>query len=364
MSSIDPRTARNRMFRNDLFGLRRRMRNLSQAELADISGIAQGTLSKIEQGLREPGDEMVEKLAEALHCPPSFFYQAEREYGPPMSAHPMFRKKASVGQRVLDRVIAELNVRIAHARTLLSAVDFSPELPLPQYDVADFDGDIETIAANVRRAWYVPRGPIKSLTEYVERAGCLVVLCDMEAARIDGVSYRIPALPPIIFLNRNQPADRLRFSLAHELGHLILHAYPSPAMEKEADQFASAFLMPAADIGPELTGLTLERAAMMKPVWRVSMASLIFRASALKRIDQHKATYLWRQMSSRGYRLGEPPELSFPPEQPSLVDALITHLTERMEYDETELANVLHLYYDEVAQLYSLKAQAGLRLVK
>jgi hypothetical protein len=69
-------------------------------------------------------------------------------------------------------------------------------------------------------------------------------------------------------------------------------------------------------------------------------------------------------MSSRGYRLGEPPELAFPHEQPSLIDALIKNLTERMAYSEEELANVLHLYYDEVAQLYSLRTQAGLRLVK
>jgi Zn-dependent peptidase ImmA (M78 family)/DNA-binding XRE family transcriptional regulator len=343
------------------------MRDLSQSQLADACGITQGTLSKIEQGLREPTQEIVDKLAAALRCAASFFYQAEREYGPPMSAHPMFRKKASVGQKVLDRVIAELNVRIGHIRTLLSAVDFAPELPLPQYDADDFGGDIEVIAEQVRRAWYVPRGPIKSLTEFAERAGCLVIYCDMEAARIDGVSYRIAGLPPVIFLNRNQPADRMRFSLAHELGHLILHAYPTPEMEKQADQFASALLMPASDIGPELNGLTIEKAAYMKPVWRVSMASLIYRASALNRIDRYKSEYLWRQMATRNFRLREPAPLDFPHEVPTVMDALVKNLTENMGYSEDELAKVLHLYYDEIAQLYGLPEKTphtGLRVVK
>lgn len=357
----------NGVFRPDLLGLRRRMRDMGQAQLAEACGIGQGTLSKIEQGLREPTEEIVHKLASALHCSPSFFYQAEREYGSPMSAHPMFRKKASVGQKVLDRVIAELNVRIGHIRTFLSSVDFAPELPLPQYDVDDYGGDIETIAEHVRRAWYVPRGPIKSLTEFAERAGCLVVHCDMEAARIDGVSYRIPGLPPIIFLNRNQPADRMRFSLAHELGHLILHDYPTPDMEKQADQFASALLMPKSDIGPELNGLTIEKAAYMKPLWRVSMASLIYRASTLNRIDQGKYIYLWRQMSARNFRLREPASLDFPHEVPSVMDALVTNLTHNMGYSHDELAAILHLYYDEVAHMYNLTPSApktGLRVVK
>jgi hypothetical protein len=75
-----------------------------------------------------------------------------KEYGPPMSAHAMFRKKASTGQKVIDRVIAELNVRIAHARKFLLAVEFAPELPFPLYDLDDFQGQADAVADSVRRA--------------------------------------------------------------------------------------------------------------------------------------------------------------------------------------------------------------------
>lgn len=353
-----------RVFRNEMIGLRRRMLSLSQAELSSLTGIAQGTLSKIEQGLKEVNSEMAIRFGSALRCPESFFYQAEREYGPPMSAHAMFRKKASTGQKVIDRVIAELNVRIAHARQLLASVEFEPELPFPVYDVDDFEGRPDLVADNVRRAWLVPRGPLRSLTEYAERAGCLVVQCDLDEAKIDGVSYRIPGLPPLIFLNRRQPADRMRFSLAHEIGHLVMHAYPTPNMEQEANQFASALLMPATDIGPELKDLTIEKAAYMKPVWRVSMASMIYRASELGRIDRYKAEYLWRQMASKGYRTREPQAVDFEPEQTSLIDALVENLITHMGYNANELVKVLHLHYDELAEMYALERENGLRLVK
>lgn len=352
-------------FRSELIGLRRRMLSLSQAELSARSGITQGTLSKVEQGIKEANDDLVARLAVALECPETFFYQGEREYGPPMSAHAMFRKKAAIGQKVLDKVIAELNVRIGHVRKFLSTVEFSPELPFPHYDVEDFHGDIGAIADSVRRAWLAPRGPLRSLTEYAERAGVLVIHCDMEAAKIDGVSYRIPGLPPIVFLNRNQPADRLRFSLAHELGHLVMHTYPSPNMEQEANQFASALLMPAADIGPELQGLTIEKAAYMKPFWRVSMGSMIYRAADLNKIDRYKAEYLWRQMAIRGFRMREPQALDFPPEPTTLIEALIDNLVKEMGYTTEELSELLHLHYEELALMYRLQTPvAGLRVVK
>jgi Zn-dependent peptidase ImmA (M78 family)/DNA-binding XRE family transcriptional regulator len=353
-----------RMFRNDMIGLRRRMLSLSQAELSSRTGIAQGTLSKIEQGLKDVNDELLNRLGEALECPVSFFFQAEREYGPPMSAHAMFRKKASTGQKVIDRIIAELNVRIAHARKFLASVDFAPELPFPVYDLDDFDGRAEAVADNVRRAWLMPRGPIRSLTEYTERAGCLVIHCDLDEAKIDGVSYRIPGLPPLIFLNKHQPADRMRFSLAHEIGHLVMHSFPTPNMEQEANQFASALLMPATDIGPELQGLTIEKAAYMKPVWKVSMASMIYRASELERIDRYKAEYLWRQMASRGFRTKEPQAVDFAPEKTSLINALIENLTKHMGYSADDLVEVLHLNYDELARMYELERNTGLRVVK
>lgn len=352
-------------FRPEMVGLRRRMLGLSQAELETATGISQAAISKIEQGLKDPSDEQIERLANSMECLDSFFFQAEREYGPPISAHPMYRKKASVGQKVLDKVIAELSVRLGHARVLLQSVDFEPELKLPQYDADDYASSIEDVAAMVRRAWYIPRGPIRSLIDFVERAGILVILSDMEAARIDGASYQVPGMPPVIFLNRNLPADRQRFSLAHELGHIVLHRFPSPEMEQQADQFAAAFLMPRDDIGAELRGLTLAKAAQLKPYWRVSMAALIVRATALGKIDSGSASYLWRQMSSRGFRTQEPASLDFSVEQPSLANALLSNLTETMGYTSDDLERALHLPYKEIAGLYGLRASApGLRRVK
>lgn len=349
-------------FRPDLLNLRRKMLGLTQAELAERSGLAQGTLSKLEQGLRPVSDAIVERLSNALDCPPSFFCRPDRLYGAPMSAHPFFRKKASVGRLPVERLIAELNVRIGHIRTLLQSADLEPELPFPEYDV-DEEGGAEAVARHVRRAWYMPAGPVSNLTEFAERAGCVVVYCEMPDAGIDGVSYRIAGLPPMIFLNEARPADRLRFSLAHEIGHLVMHRYPGASMEDEADAFASELLMPAADIAPYLSGLTLDRAMGMKPFWRVSMGALIVRASTLGRIDAGKSQWLWRQMSARGYRTQEPAAVDFPRERASVFGALLENLTANLGYTEEDLEQSLDLYHGELSRLYGLKPSRGLKLV-
>lgn len=350
-------------FRPELLSLRRRMLGLSQSELAKTAGISQGSLSKTEQGLKDVSSSQIEMLARALKCPVSFFFQPEREYGPPLSMHDGMFRKGAVSTKAIEKIIAELNTRIAHARTLLQSSDLEPELPLPFYEVDDFENDFEKIAHNVRRAWLMPRGPVKNLTDYMERAGVLIIKCDMSGARVDGVSYRISGLPPIVFLNMDLSADRERFTLAHELGHLVLHRFPTEKMEKEANSFAAEFLMPATDIAPELKGLTLEKAAALKPYWKVSIASLLYKAKTLKSVDEGQMQYLWRKRSAFGWNNKEPESLDFPNEQPTLLDALLQNMQDDLGYSHEELAEALHLHLEEVTQMYGIRQRPILRAV-
>lgn len=100
----------------------------------------------------------------------------------------------------------------------------------------------------------------------------------MEDTGLSGLSYKVAGLPPLIFINKNQPVDRYRFTLAHELGHLVMHRAPTPTMEDEANAFAAELLMPASDIYNDLRNISIEKAAALKPFWRTSMAALFYRA--------------------------------------------------------------------------------------
>ena len=350
--------------RPEMIELRRRMLGMSQTELAKRLDIGQGTLSKLEQGLKDISPDILPLLSESLSCHSNFFSLPERLYGGPISAAPMYRKKASVGIKVLDRLMAQLNVRIGHIRKLLKQAELHPELVRPQYELEDYNDDPAEIAQLVRRAWMMPTGPVRNLVELLERAGYLIIECDMSDSGLSGVSYQIHDLPPMIFINKSQPMDRYRFTLAHELGHLVMHRIPTHTMEDEANNFAAEFLMPSKDIGSHLAQLTLEKAAYMKPFWRTSMASIVYRAKTLGRITQGQYEYIWRQISAKGWRLNEPVALDVGNEQPTLLKALFTYLQEHMDYSNAELAQVLGLHYDELNEMYPLANQPRMRLVK
>ena len=137
-------------FNADLLRVARQVRGWSQVELSRNSGVSQANLSKLENGLIGPTEDVLDKVAKALHFPQTLFFEPDRMLGLPMSVHPMYRKKASVGQRALERLEAELNIRLLHVRRLLKAADFEPELPLPKLDIDEYSGDPEHIAELVR----------------------------------------------------------------------------------------------------------------------------------------------------------------------------------------------------------------------
>ncbi|MCR1827861.1 XRE family transcriptional regulator [Pseudomonas oleovorans] len=355
-------------FNSELMRVARQSRGYSQAELSHRSGLSQGNISKIENGISDPPDDAVEKIAKALAFPVSFFFQAYQPFGLPVSVHPMFRKKASVGAKALEQLEAELNVRLFHYQKLLRAAEVETDLPLPRLDIDDYDGDATTIADLVRRTWAIPNGPIKNLVEYIERAGCVVVHCDFDAIGVDGVTVSLKGLPPFIFLNRANPADRQRFTLAHELGHIVMHRLPTPQMEDEANQFASALLMPPDQIRPYLSGkLTIQKLASLKPVWRVSMAALLVNAHKLGCITDNQNQWLWRTFSSMGYRKREPEELDLPLEKPTIIDEVFQLHAEEFGYSPEEIAAALHVELEDAQKLYpSAFSKPGphLRLIK
>lgn len=338
----------------DCLKVGRQARGLSQTQLAAVSGITQGAISKFENGLIEPGSEAVEKIAQALHFPVSFFYEQDRIFGLPVSMQ--YRKKASVGQRSIEQLEAEINLRIMHLRRLLSSVDFDPELPLPKLDIDEFGGDPAAVADMVRRMWLVPSGPVRNLTQIVERAGCVVFQCNFQSIGVDGLTLQPRGLPTCIFLNSAMPGDRQRFTLAHEIGHVIMHQVPTVDMETEADQFAAALLMPARDISPQLAGgVTLPRLASLKPVWRVSMGALLMRAKTVGIVSDSQASYLWRQFSKAGYRTKEPIEVAVAAESPQVLsDILRTHLSD-LGYSLGELASALHVFEDDLLAMHRIE---------
>jgi len=334
--------------------LAREARGLTQGELAkriaEIQGraVTQGTISKVEQGLLNVSDEVLASLVDILKYPQSFFYQNEEIYSAGMSQH---RKRASLPAKTLCKIDALTNIIRLHIKSLLKSVE-DIETKIPYYDINEYC-DPNEIARMVRQAWYVPRGPIENVTKHLEKAGIIVVHCDFETRLIDGITMNCgDILPPIIFINKDITGDRLRFTLAHELGHIVMHRFPSENMEEEANTFASEFLMPSLDIKPNLAYLTLHKLADLKLHWKVSMAALVYRATSLGQITPRQSQYLFMQLSKAGYKTREPAELDVPREVPVLLKKLIYVHINDLDYSVNEIAKILHVEETELYGFY------------
>lgn len=355
-------------FNKDILRTVRQARGKSQSRLAQEAGISQAAISKIEAGLiSEPAEDVIDKLAAAVGFPRSIFFEPDRSFGLPISLHgnAMYRRKASTGNRVLEKLEADLNIRLMHIRRLLAATDLEAQLPLPALDVDEYDGNVELIAEMVRRTWLIPNGPLHDLTSYIERAGIIVVECDLSTIGVDGLTIRSLGAPPCIFIDQTAPGDRQRFTLAHELGHLVMHSVPSPKMEDEANLFASALLMPRRDIRPYLLGkITIQKLASLKPIWRVSMASLLMCCQAMSVVTDAQAQYLWRQMSAMGLRRAEPESIAVAREPTRVLSEIVDLHLHDLDYSVSDLAEMLHIYPAELSALYSVRAEKPTRHLK
>ncbi len=306
----------------------RRASGLTQQKLADRAKITQAALSRYENELRSPDAATVATLAKSLGVTAEFLQRAERAEGAFMiDAH--MRRRATAKPTVWRRLEAKLNVYRQHLEAITETVDLVPRLSLPTFDPMEYAPD--EAARMVRMQWRMPAGPVRGLARWLESAGCLIVAEDFGSTgggRVDGLS-QWSGDAPVMLVNERVATDRLRLTLAHELGHICLHSGElADDPEDEANRFAAELLMPAAAIRADLRNLDLGRLHLLKRRWGVSMQALIERAHHLGTLAPAKRTSLYKALSKRGWRTKEPLSDELPPEQPALARRLVVALAD------------------------------------
>jgi len=253
----------------------------------------------------------------------------------------------------MKEVYAVLNIIRFNVKHLLNAAELDPKFEVPRYDPDGFGGRASEIARAVRSEWHMPLGPVRDVIGTLEDAGVIVIRLPFPTRHLDAIGWWFPDMPPLIFVNRDIPADKERFSCCHELGHLVMHKNVNAEMEKQANEFAAEFLAPGDEIKPQLADAdTLMRFGELKLHWRVAMQTLFRRARDLGCMSDGRYRYFQMQMSRRGYRLREPAEYDFPKENPTaLQDMLDLHLGE-FGYSMEQLAQQLTVSLDDVAEWY------------
>ena len=343
---VDPRDLNPQMLI-----LARQSRGLTQDELAGQMNVGQGTISKIEAGLAQPTKDELERLANVLRYPSHFFTQRRKVIGAGLSEL-YHRKHEVVSARTLNKVHAWAAIRIMNIEDLLRSCEYAkPSMPV--LPIEDFDANPEKIARTVRAVLQLAPGPVVSMTKVIEDCGCIIIKMDMGTRHIDGFSRRGEGIPPVFFLNQDLLPDRWRWTLAHELGHMVMHTEPSNEnIENEANRFAGEFLAPAHELKQQLWELSIPKLAGLKRYWKISIQALLMRAKQLGIIEDWKQRQMFMKLSKAGLRLREPVELDPPLEPPQRIQEIIAFHKAKLGYSDNELQCALATNIDDIYSLY------------
>jgi Zn-dependent peptidase ImmA (M78 family)/DNA-binding XRE family transcriptional regulator len=282
----------------------RMRRGLTKSALAEAVGVTMRSISAYEKGEMEPSEETLAQIANVLGFHVSFFERDAIERPPVTTAS--FRSLASMtaGRR---------NAAIAAGAIAVELNDWiEKQFELPLADIPSFRGITpEAAAETVRGHWQLGEKPIRNVVHLLEQHGVRVFSLAEECRDVDAFSLWRDS-KPFVFLNTYKSAERSRFDAAHELGHLALHRHGGPAArgreaEREADEFASAFLMPRASVlavAPRYP--TLSMIVSLKKQWNVSGAALVHRLRGVGLLTEWHYRTLMVDLSQRGYRTNEP----------------------------------------------------------
>lgn len=344
-------------FNPQMLKLARELRGYTQTQLSELMGVAQGTISKIEK-FGSGFDENLAQLASAtLKVPVSFFDNQDTII--PIQGE--FRRKLSTSVKQLNQNNAKMTIAERQLLKLLDGIEISAN-EIPIWDV-QLEGSPSLCAQHIRRIWKMPRGRVENLTTIVENKGAIIIPLSLQD--MDGFSMYTTNGIPLIFINRDIPADRARLTIAHELAHVILHLSctvdTSRDREAEAFEFAAELLMPEAEIRPQLIRLNLMTLANLKKYWKTSMQSIIRRSKNLGVLNENQYKYLSIQMSAEGYRTKEP--VFFPHEQPSVLKQIIDAYLDDLDYSTDEIAELLDSSVDEFRENYLQNKISSMRKI-
>ena len=249
----------------EMLTLARESRGFTQTSLAQKLGVSQGKISKYETGLLEVSKEELARISVILDYPEEFFFQGDTVYG--LTDVVYYRKRQGLPISEQKIIEAQVNVLRMRVMRLLRGVDLESPNQFARLDVDSFAGGPQEIARRVRADWHLPAGPIRSVTGAIEIAGGVVFRRSFGTTQLDAVIQSPNGLCPLFVVNANIAAgDRLRFTLAHEIGHVVMRNSLSPDPEKEANEFASEFLMPVREIAGDLNDFGLAKAASAEAI--------------------------------------------------------------------------------------------------
>ena len=339
---------KNMEFNGERLKNARLYRGKTITDLADETGISKQAISQFENGKATPSIETLLKIMNVLKFPREYFRQVDED----ITVNTFFRALLTTSKK-------EQLVQVTRTKTLAKIYEFLeeyidfPEFKIPQIDIENID--IEEITLELRDYWGLGVNPIGNIINVMEKNGIVVSSFKTNESKIDAFTqiHKVNNVerPFVVVGDDKESAVRRQFSMAHELGHIILHNNSIEVdelsreeykmMEEEANNFAAAFLLPKESFLTDVMQYPnkLEFYVELKRKWKVSISAMIIRAFKLNAITHNQYQYLMKQLSKKGWRVKEPLDDLIVTPKPVLLKKSIDMLITNDVMNETEIVN-------------------------
>jgi len=326
----------------------RKSASLSLRSLAEKVGVSQTTISKYEKEQSTPDSTMLIALAKALGVKVAYFFKVNTN----IELTNLEYRKRKVSQKELESIkskvinFVERRFELESLYPKAESIKFEVPNGLPKY--IQFQYNIDEVALKLREIWNLGEDPIADLSEILESKGIKVFMIDESAKNnFDGLAGLANG-EQIITISKDWTGDRQRFTLAHELGHLILEGRLDSNIDEEraSDRFAGAFLLPEKalkeKLGEKRKSLEIAELAMIKAEFGVSMQVVFIRANQVKIISYEYSNSLWKLFKKEGWDIKEPSE-PYPKEKVQRFKQLVLRAVSEECISESKGAELLDM---------------------
>lgn len=293
---------------------------LSLRELAEQVGVSAQSISKYEREISVPDSQTLIALAAALGTSTSYLLRTVE--APVLT--PVYRAQHKLAKKEEKKLQADIRDWLERY-LIIEKIRLSKEAGFiyPSFFPFKIDhyDEVEDAADELRKQWSLGTDTIENLIELLEQHDVKVGLVP-GIDGFDGCCFDTSAKEnmPVIVIRKDVPGDRQRFSLAHELGHILLKVTKRLDQEQAANRFAGAFLVPKQkvleELGERREHLELLELYMLKHKYGLSMQGWIHRAEDLGIISSYKTKGYFRRFKQYGWKKQEPGD-QVPCEKPS-----------------------------------------------
>lgn len=344
------------------------LRQLNNSAFAELLGCSVSKVKLLLDENKDISSQDIEKICQVLNLPQSFFIDDELEavvedeifYRSGARIKASYKRQNQSNTKSAKKINQYFMKRLDLPKFNLSLLELGSNL----YEVnknASIDDDminsheILNLVYDLRSKWGLGIQPINNIVALCELQGIRVFQLPTEIHEVDALSFFDEENGcPIIFLNTFKSAERVRFDCAHELGHIMMHIYYKEitknrnykSLEKEANLFASEFLMPEEAFRASCPRyLSLENMMSIKKIWRTSLKAVAYKAHKLGLISEWSYRTISSQINTLGYHINEPEETHR--DESVMLPKIMQLLTSQPNFSKEQMFEELGFYEDD-----------------